>query len=66
MRLFIAIELSDGLRNGLTQIQASLKRRGVRGNFTPMENLHLTLAFFGYPGPEVKDRGERKGVVEYK
>ena len=23
-------------------------------------------AFFGYPGPTVKDRGERKGTVEYK
>ncbi len=23
-------------------------------------------AFFGYPGPFVKDRGERKGTVEYK
>ncbi len=23
-------------------------------------------AFFGYPGPDVKDRGERKGTVEYK
>ena len=23
-------------------------------------------SFFGYPGPEVKDRGERKGTVEYK
>ncbi|MBQ9827469.1 MAG: nitroreductase family protein [Lachnospiraceae bacterium] len=23
-------------------------------------------AFFGYPGPEVKDRGERRGTVEYK
>lgn len=23
-------------------------------------------AFFGYPGPAVKDRGERKGTVEYK
>ncbi|MBO4832230.1 MAG: nitroreductase family protein [Oscillospiraceae bacterium] len=22
-------------------------------------------AFFGYPGPNVKDRGERKGTVEY-
>ena len=22
-------------------------------------------AFFGYPGPEVKDRGERKGTVQY-
>lgn len=23
-------------------------------------------SFFGYPGPEVKDRGERKGTVSYK
>ncbi len=23
-------------------------------------------AFFGYPGPTVKDRGERKGTVDYK
>ena len=23
-------------------------------------------AFFGYPGPTVKDRGERKGTVAYK
>ena len=23
-------------------------------------------AFFGYPGPNVKDRGERRGTVEYK
>lgn len=23
-------------------------------------------AFFGYPGPSVKDRGERKGAVEFK
>ncbi len=23
-------------------------------------------AFFGYPGPSVKDRGERKGTVEFK
>ena len=23
-------------------------------------------AFFGYPGPSVKDRGERKGTVDYK
>ena len=22
-------------------------------------------AFFGYPGPDVKDRGERKGTVSY-
>ena len=23
-------------------------------------------SFFGYPGPEVKDRGPRKGTVAYK
>ena len=31
-----------------------------------MENMFIAAAFFGYPGPTVKDRGERKGTVEYK
>ncbi len=31
-----------------------------------MENMFIAAAFFGYPGPSVKDRGERRGTVEYK
>ena len=50
MRLFIAIRLSDAIRDSLIQMQNALYDRGVRGNYTPEENLHLTLAFIGeYP-----------------
>ena len=50
MRLFIAIELSDEMRKAVARIQEHFRRHGVRGNYTPAENLHLTLAFIGeYP-----------------
>jgi len=47
MRLFIAIQLNDEMKNALVRIQNAMKRQGVRGNFTRRENLHLTLAFIG-------------------
>ena len=47
MRLFIAINLSPEMKNALTTAQRAMYHRGVRGNFTPEENLHLTLAFIG-------------------
>ncbi len=47
MRLFIAIRLSEDMREAVGCVQASILRRGVRGNYTPKENLHLTLAFIG-------------------
>ena len=53
MRLFIAIQLSGKMKEALLDIQGQLRRLGVRGNYTPPENLHLTLAFIGeYPGPD--------------
>lgn len=53
MRLFIAIELNDAIRDGLAEMQAYMRAHGVRGNFTRTENLHLTLAFIGeYGDPE--------------
>lgn len=53
MRLFVAIQLSDDLRQAVCRVQEMLLRQGVRGNYTPEENLHLTLAFIGeYNDPE--------------
>ena len=53
MRLFIAINFSDGMKDALVGIQEKLKENNVRGNYTKPENLHLTLAFIGeYPDPD--------------
>ena len=53
MRLFIAVQLNDTMRDALGSVQSFLRRHGVRGNFTRAENLHLTLAFVGeYAHPE--------------
>ena len=53
MRLFIALQLNDEMKDALVGIQNAMKRQGVTGNFTKRENLHLTLAFIGeYPDPE--------------
>ena len=53
MRLFIAIRFNRDMKDALSRMQNSMQRQGVRGNYTPAENLHLTLAFIGeYPDPE--------------
>ena len=50
MRLFIAVQPNKSVRAALRAEQNELRRRGVEGNYTRMENLHLTLAFIGeYP-----------------
>ena len=53
MRLFIAINLPYAMKDSLINMQNALYDRGVRGNYTSEENLHLTLAFIGeYPDAE--------------
>jgi len=53
MRLFIAVRLSDAMKDSLITMQHTLYDRGARGNYTSEENLHLTLAFIGeYPDAE--------------
>ena len=47
MRLFIAINFDDEMKNALLSIQEQLKQNNVHGNYTKPENLHLTLAFIG-------------------
>ncbi len=53
MRLFLAINLSDEMKEALLAAQDALFDRGIRGNYTAEENMHLTLAFIGeYPDAE--------------
>ena len=53
MRLFIAVNMPAQIADALINLQNELYDRGVRGNYTPEENFHLTLAFIGeYPDPQ--------------
>ena len=53
MRLFIAIELEPNIKNALLEIQGNMKKAGVTGNYTSIDNTHITLAFIGdYPDPD--------------
>ena len=65
MRLFIAIQLSDEMKTSVIGTMHELKKAGVKGNYSPSANLHLTLAFLG----EVKDPEAVKAAlrtVSYK
>ena len=54
MRLFIAIKLNSEIQNTLADAQQRLIRRGIRGNYTNTDNLHVTLAFIGeYDDPDL-------------
>ncbi len=53
MRLFIAINLTSEIKRILKKTQDSWRVYGIQGNYTPEENLHITLAFIGdYPDPD--------------
>ena len=48
MRAFIAIEMPENVKNELIKIQKEIDRLGlIKGRFTEIENLHLTLKFLG-------------------
>src|SRR5205814_9385639 len=47
MRLFVAIELSEGFRKRLIEMQDALRGVVPEVSFTKAENLHLTLKFIG-------------------
>ena len=53
LRLFIAINLNNEMKDALIDIQDTMRNYGVRGRDTQPENMHLTLAFIGeYDDPE--------------
>lgn len=47
MRLFIAIELSNDMRQELAGISKALRERSCGGRFVPTENMHITMHFLG-------------------
>ncbi len=47
MRLFIAVNFSEEVKNQIEHIETKLKKVIEKGNFTIKDNLHLTLAFIG-------------------
>ena len=50
MRLFIAVTLSDKIKNELLLIQGQLRSQSLKGSFTRPENFHITLVFIGEIG----------------
>jgi 2'-5' RNA ligase len=51
MRLFIGIGFNQEVKNQLASISENLRKYTEKGNFTRMENFHLTLAFLGDTEP---------------
>jgi 2'-5' RNA ligase len=47
MRLFLAINLPDDVREHLTEVQSRLKELDVKASWTAPANLHVTLKFLG-------------------
>ena len=47
MRLFVAVNISDEIKNLIINMQDQLRSQSLRGNFSQPKNLHITLAFLG-------------------
>ena len=62
MRLFIAINFNEEIRDSLTKIQERLKEGASKGNFTHRENIHLTLVFIGEC--DVKEAERIKAIMD--
>ena len=60
MRLFIAIDISEEIRESLAQIQSRLKYAGVDVKWVEPKNIHLTLKFLG----EVKEEKVEEIISE--
>lgn len=47
MRVYIAIDFEDNIKNYFDKITSSIKKHCVEGSFTRMNNFHLTIRFIG-------------------
>ncbi len=52
MRVFIAINFTNEVKEHLAKTIKDLRLKSVKGSFTRIENLHLTIAFIGEVSPE--------------
>ena len=43
MRLFIAIQLNQKMKQLVSDVQDTFRWQQVKGDYTPEENLHITL-----------------------
>jgi 2'-5' RNA ligase len=65
MRLFLAIELDECVKDTLCAYQTSLKQMGAHGRFVRRENMHLTLVFLGETGRVREIRSAMDAVKEH-
>ncbi len=47
MRLFVAIELPDAIKQEIAKVQEGLRKSGADAGWTRPEGIHLTLSFLG-------------------
>jgi 2'-5' RNA ligase len=47
VRTFVALELSEGLREGILDLIEAMRREGLRASWSRASTLHLTLKFLG-------------------
>ena len=60
MRLFIAINFDDEIKDYICKVIQSVKNHAIKGNFTRRENYHLTLVFIG----ETKNIDNAKHAID--
>ncbi len=68
MKLFIALQLTDDVKKSLIGTMHDLKQKGIKGNYTPAANLHVTLAFIGETrqADEIKKAMDRVQFTPFK
>jgi 2'-5' RNA ligase len=52
MRLFVALQIPEAVRESLAQLSANLKKICPRARWVPMQNAHVTLKFIGELSPQ--------------
>lgn len=66
MRCFIGLNFNSNALNKINNLSISLKKSGIKGNYTTKENVHLTLLFLGEVSLEKAEKiKESLGKIEF-